>query len=82
MKPIGILTFHRASNYGAVLQAYALQKVISDLGREAVIVDYRCRTVEEGHRPWGLFKRHKFPVVLLRCLVAHLRKGEEDIRHS
>ena len=70
MRPIGILTFHRASNYGAVLQAYALQKVISDMGRDAVIVDYRCRTVEEGHRPWGLFKRHKFPVVLLRCLVA------------
>lgn len=70
MKPIGILTFHRASNYGAVLQAYALQKVISDMGREAVIVDYRCRAVEEGHRPWGLFKRHKFPIVLLRCLVA------------
>ena len=70
MKPIGILTFHRASNYGAVLQAYALQKVISDTGREAVIVDYHCRAVEEGHRPWGLFRRHKFPVVLLRCLVA------------
>ena len=70
MRPIGILTFHRASNYGAVLQAYALQKVITDMGRDAVIVDYRCRTVEEGHRPWGLFKRHKFPVVLLRCLVA------------
>ena len=70
MKPIGILTFHRASNYGAVLQAYALQQVISGLGRKAVIVDYRCRTVEEGHRPWGLFKRHKFPVVLFRRLVA------------
>ena len=70
MKPIGILTFHRASNYGAVLQAYALQQVISGLGRKAVIVDYRCRTVEEGHRPWGLFKRHRFPIVLFRCLVA------------
>ena len=77
MKPIGILTFHRASNYGAVLQAYALQKVISDMGRDAVIVDYRCRTVEEGHRPWGLFKRHKFPVVLLRCLVA-VRKDRKE----
>ena len=70
MKPIGILTFHRASNYGAVLQAYALQKVISERGQKAVIVDYRCPAVEEGHRPWGLFKRHRFPVVLLRCLVA------------
>ena len=70
MKPIGILTFHRASNYGAVLQAYAMQKVITEKGRKAVIVDYRCPAVEEGHRPWGLFKRHRFPVVLLRCLVA------------
>ncbi len=70
MRPIGILTFHRASNYGAVLQAYALQQTFKSCGAEAVIVDYRCRTVEEGHRPWGLFKRHKFPVVLFRCCVA------------
>ena len=70
MKPIGILTFHRASNYGAVLQAYALQKVFDEKEHKAVIVDYRCPAVEEGHRPWGLFKRHRFPVVLLRCLVA------------
>ena len=26
MKKIGILTFHRAYNYGAVLQCYALQQ--------------------------------------------------------
>lgn len=70
MKPIGILTFHRASNYGAVLQAYALTQAFSACGKEALIVDYRCPTVEEGHRPWGLFKRHKFPVVLFRCCVA------------
>lgn len=25
---IGVLTFHRANNYGAVLQAYALQKYL------------------------------------------------------
>lgn len=28
---ICILTFHRAQNYGAVLQAYALQKKIEEL---------------------------------------------------
>lgn len=70
MKPIGILTFHRASNYGAVLQAYAMQQVLAACGRETQIVDYRCRAVEEGHRPWGLLLRHRFPVALLRCLVA------------
>ncbi len=29
---IGILTFHRAHNYGAMLQAYALRKVLVDKG--------------------------------------------------
>ena len=31
-KKLGILTFHRALNYGAVLQAYALKSVCEDLG--------------------------------------------------
>lgn len=37
---VGILTFHRAYNYGAILQAFALQKKISDLGYESEIIDY------------------------------------------
>lgn len=31
MKRVGILTFHYADSYGAVLQAYALRKVINDI---------------------------------------------------
>lgn len=46
---IGILTFHRADNLGALLQVYALQKKIEDLGYEAVIIDYRCKTIEEAY---------------------------------
>lgn len=30
MRKIGILTFHNVMNYGAVLQCYALQKVINE----------------------------------------------------
>lgn len=37
---IGILTFHRALNYGAVLQAYALRKTIEQLGKSVEIIDY------------------------------------------
>lgn len=37
---IGILTFHRAYNYGAILQAFALQKKISELGFNSEIIDY------------------------------------------
>lgn len=39
-KKIGILTFHRALSYGALLQAYALQNKLFSLGIENEIVDY------------------------------------------
>ncbi len=37
---IGTITFHGVNNYGAVLQAYALQKVLRDQGYENEIIDY------------------------------------------
>ncbi|MDO5559246.1 MAG: polysaccharide pyruvyl transferase family protein [Oscillospiraceae bacterium] len=37
---IGILTYHDAVNYGAVLQAYALQKVLESMDADTVILDY------------------------------------------
>jgi len=53
---IGIVTFHRAVNYGAVLQAYALQKTISKLGCDCDIIDYRNTRLEERHHKNSLFK--------------------------
>ena len=38
---IGILTFHAAHNYGAVLQCYALKEYLQSLGHEVTIIDYR-----------------------------------------
>jgi polysaccharide pyruvyl transferase WcaK-like protein len=38
---IGIITFHWAANYGGVLQAYALQKYLSDCGHDVEILDYK-----------------------------------------
>ena len=37
---IGILTFHRAHNYGAVLQCYALQTFLEQSGHDVEIIDY------------------------------------------
>ena len=37
---IGILTMHRVLNCGSALQAYALQKYISDSGHESELIDY------------------------------------------
>ncbi len=41
MKRVGILTFHWATNYGAVLQAYALQKCLDAMEFDAEVINYR-----------------------------------------
>ena len=38
---IGIITFHCAHNYGAVLQCYALQEFLKSLHHEVYVIDYR-----------------------------------------
>lgn len=51
---IGILNFHRALNYGAVLQCYGLQETLTALGHEVSVIDYRPRIIEK-HRSYFLF---------------------------
>lgn len=41
MNRVGIITFHFVNNYGGVLQAYALQKVVNNMGYKANVIDYR-----------------------------------------
>lgn len=78
---VGVLTFHGADNYGAVLQAYALKTHIQGLGHDVSVIDYSPAYISEEYRwlrfrywfspnPKKLFKR------LLRepFLVAKRRK--------
>lgn len=48
---VGIVTFHHALNYGAVLQAYALQQYLSSLGIDSDIIDYRSPYIEYFYKP-------------------------------
>ena len=41
MKKVSIITRHNVLNYGSVLQAYATQEVVKNLGYDPVVVDYR-----------------------------------------
>jgi hypothetical protein len=54
---IGIITFHCADNYGAVLQAYALQTKLRELYKDAEIfvIDYRPKYIL---RMFSLVKTH------------------------
>lgn len=49
MKKIGIITFHNAHNYGAVLQAYALQKVLSK-SNDVELINYKNKAISRGYR--------------------------------
>ena len=46
---IGIITFHRAVNYGAVLQCFALQQALDNIGAENEVIDYRCEFIEKHY---------------------------------
>ena len=47
---IGILTFHWATNYGAVLQCYALQAFLESLGHEVKVIGYKPRRYDDSLR--------------------------------
>ena len=42
---VGILTFHNAHNYGAVLQAFALRTYLRKNGFDAIILNYKNETI-------------------------------------
>lgn len=50
---IGILTFHCANNYGAVLQCYALQEFLKSQGHETYVIDYRPDYVIRRYRAFS-----------------------------
>lgn len=54
---IGILTYHRAENYGALLQAYALKTYIESLGHNVSFVDYWPQYHSDYFK---IFDKHKF----------------------
>ena len=45
---IGILTFHWATNYGAVLQCYALQEYLKSLGHDVEIINYKPHLFDDN----------------------------------
>jgi hypothetical protein len=71
---VGILTFHRAENFGAVLQVYALQEFIISLGCEVEIIDYRNKAIERAYdlSDFSFFLRRKNIIASLFTLFVRL----------
>lgn len=49
MAKVGIVTFHNAHNFGAVLQCVSLKSVISNLGHEVSVIDHRNPEIEKSY---------------------------------
>lgn len=70
---IGIVTFHRAENYGAFLQVYALQNAINQMGSNIIseVVDYQPESISKiyGIRIGGWFdKQYSLKTNVIRGL--------------
>ena len=59
---IGILTYHRSHNYGALLQGIALREVLVRAGHQATFIDY-----------WPAYHRHMYALFSFHWLFS--RKG-------
>lgn len=46
---VGILTYHNALNYGAVLQCYALQQTMISNGFDCEVLDYKSNGIEQQY---------------------------------
>lgn len=58
---IGILTWHKALNHGAILQAYSSQKVLERISDKVVILDYNRKVVDK--RSYSEKIRHIFHLI-------------------
>ncbi len=72
---IGIITVHRAYNYGSVLQCYALQEYLRSQGHDVKIIDYRQPWTEAVYKVfswyyiWHFIKLRDF-----RAIIDYIRK--------
>lgn len=71
---IGILTYHRALNYGAVLQCMSLYTALKRMGHEVEVIDYRPEAIEKYRMyfRWKDFVSSKGVVGKLRYLFSCL----------
>ncbi|NLL01010.1 MAG: polysaccharide pyruvyl transferase family protein [Clostridiales bacterium] len=68
---VGVITFHSANNYGAVLQTWALQRVLKDLNLDTGVINYHPDIID------GLYD----PMKLKRGLSRHLLRTKLYIRN-
>ena len=72
MKKIALLSFHNAANYGAALQAFALQEALTRKGYVCEYIDYRntyrSNAYNMSYHIWSNLKARKLKSAFLYFL--------------
>lgn len=75
------MTFHKSNNYGAILQSYALQKVIKNYGHEVEFINYDCDYINKPYKIVNLKKKgignYLFGVIGYICYMPRRKKCNE-----
>ena len=71
---IGILTFQNANNYGALLQAYALQSVLVTKGHQADLINYYCEAIQKGTPLFSVCRMTDIFKIPARLLLLPIRQ--------
>lgn len=66
---VGVITFHSANNYGATLQAWALQKVLKGFGADAGVINYHPDIIDALYDPMKLSKGPKRCAKMLKIAI-------------
>lgn len=83
MSRIGILTFHSANNFGALLQAVSLQKtIIEHGGTECELINYEPEFIYKDYSISPFKSKH--PKVIIKSILRiPIRSGEiQSFSHS
>lgn len=62
---IGIMSMQRIPNYGSLLQAYSLKRIIESLGHNVVFVDFRIEP--------DVYQRRN-PFIFIKCRIKNIKK--------
>ena len=72
-RTVGIITFHASHNYGSMLQAYALQQTILDMGMKCEIINLRTP------RQRKMYSRYIHRSLLKRLMLTLRYPGCQDM---
>lgn len=68
---IGIITFHNAHNYGAMLQVYALQETIKDFNKDVKVINYENKKIISNYKVFKPLRKNliKYSINLISDIL-------------